>query len=231
MAWRWTSSTALISSIPISAMILAACIPLHDQGLQHEPLWTSAAGATPMHWQPPRPVSRVARGSTKPCLRSARTLQCMRLLWQSSAKTLCVRPVSARSLAVSSLARGLGSHAPRIGLGDRRMRISDLCFWCSPDVVAAAELTRNGIRKIAMDLRTFSTTRVDVFQAAISRLSTDFLDDLRVCSLEAERHGMFKEDLVEQDARGRYFIPERYRIGLVKLAASLAGGFMHARRR
>jgi hypothetical protein len=60
-----------------------------------------------------------------------------------------------------------------------------------------------------MDLRKLSTTRVEVFQVAISKLSTGFLDDLRICSLEAERHDLFKEDLVEQGARRRYFIPER----------------------
>ena len=64
--------------------------------------------------------------------------------------------------------------------------------------MSAAETTPNGIRRIAKDLRKFSTSRSDVFRAAASRLSAEFLKDLHVCSWEAEQKAMLKEDLVEQ---------------------------------
>ncbi len=82
---------------------------------------------------------------------------------------------------------------------------SDLCFWCDRDVVSAAETTPNGIRRIAKDLRKFSTSRSDAFRAAASRLSAEFLQDLRVCSWEAEQKAMLKEDLVEQHNTGRCY--------------------------
>ncbi len=82
---------------------------------------------------------------------------------------------------------------------------SDLCFWCNPAAVSAAEMTPSGIRRIGMDLRKFSTGRTDVFQAGVSKLSAAFLLDLRVCSLQAEQQAMPKEELVEQHARGRYY--------------------------
>jgi hypothetical protein len=86
--------------------------------------------------------------------------------------------------------------------------LSDLCFWCSPDAVSACESTPLGIRRIAMDLRKFSSCP-DVLQTALSKLSQDFVADLRVCSLEAERKAMLKEDIVEQAAQERYYLQYR----------------------
>ena len=57
-----------------------------------------------------------------------------------------------------------------------------------------------------MDLRKFSSSsRADVFEACVSKLSTGFLQDLTVCSREAEQRAMLKEDLVEQEKQGRYY--------------------------
>jgi hypothetical protein len=95
---------------------------------------------------------------------------------------------------------------------------SDLCFWCSPDVVTRYESTRNGIRKIAMHMRKFSTTRVEVFQVAISRLPYGFLQGLRVCSQKAEQYAMLKEDHVEQDALGKFYVYDPEYLGAVDKA-------------
>ena len=65
-------------------------------------------------------------------------------------------------------------------------RVSDLCFWCSPQIVSRAESTLVGIRRITMDLRKFSAFP-DVFKSAISKLSEDFVADLRIASREAEK--------------------------------------------
>ena len=89
---------------------------------------------------------------------------------------------------------GKPSSAHRCGV--ERVRASDLCFWCNSTDVASAEVTPFGIRRIVQDLRKFSLS-LDVFKAAISKLSADFLADLRVCSLEAENTAMLKEDRVE----------------------------------
>ncbi len=51
----------------------------------------------------------------------------------------------------------------------------------------------------------FRVRRSDVFRAAASRLSAEFLQDLHVCSWEAEQKAMLKEDLVEQHNTGRYY--------------------------
>ena len=49
----------------------------------------------------------------------------------------------------------------------------------------------------------FRVRRSDVFRAAAGKLSAEFFQDLRVCSLEAEKAAMLKEDFVEQHTRGR----------------------------
>ncbi len=56
-----------------------------------------------------------------------------------------------------------------------------------------------------MDLRKFSPFP-DVFRSAISKLSEDFLSDLRVCSVQAENMAMLKEDRVEQCKQGRWYL-------------------------
>ena len=94
------------------------------------------------------------------------------------------------------------------GERSRARRHSDLCFWCDPDVVSAGESTPVGIRKIAMDLRKFSS-QPHVFEAARIKVSAEFLQDLRVCSVEAERNAMLKEDVVEQSFRGKYYLQYR----------------------
>ena len=89
--------------------------------------------------------------------------------------------------------------------GEQRQRVSDLCFWCNPFDVADAESKPFGIRRIAQDLRKFSVS-LDVFKAAIGKLSADFLADLRICSLEVENTAMLKEDRVEQCNQDRFYV-------------------------
>ena len=83
--------------------------------------------------------------------------------------------------------------------------MSGRCFWCNPSDVADAETKPFGIRRIARDLRKFSVS-LDVFQFSIGKLSADFLADLRICSLEAEKTAMLKEDRVEQCNQDRFYV-------------------------
>ena len=59
-----------------------------------------------------------------------------------------------------------------------------------------------------MDLRKFSSFP-DVFQAAISKLSNNFVGDLCFASREAEKKAMLKEDRVEQCKQGQYVSDRR----------------------
>ena len=54
-----------------------------------------------------------------------------------------------------------------------QVRVSDLCFWCSPEVVSRAESTALGLRRIARDLRKFGSFP-EVFHAATRKLSSEF---------------------------------------------------------
>ena len=86
-----------------------------------------------------------------------------------------------------------------------RRSFRHLCFWCNSSDVARAETTQFGIRRIAQDLRKFSSS-LDAFKVAISKLSEGFLADMRVCSLEAENTAMLKEDRVEQCTQDRFYV-------------------------
>ena len=56
-----------------------------------------------------------------------------------------------------------------------------------------------------MDLRKFNSLP-DVFEAAISKLSNNFVVDLCIASRDAEAKAMLKEDRVEQCKQGRYYL-------------------------
>ena len=86
-----------------------------------------------------------------------------------------------------------------------QVRVSDLCFWRSPEVVSRAESTAVGLQRIARDLRKFGSFP-EVFHAATRKLSSEFLQDLCIASREAESKAMLKEDRVEQCKQGRYYL-------------------------
>ena len=87
----------------------------------------------------------------------------------------------------------------------RGTRVSDLCFWCSPNIVSSAESSAAGIQRIIKFLRKFSSFP-HVFEAAISKLSNNFVVDLCMASRDAENKAMLKEDRVEQCKQGRYYV-------------------------
>ena len=76
---------------------------------------------------------------------------------------------------------------------------------CSPNIVSSAESSAAGIQRITKFLRKFSSFP-HVFEAAISKLSNNFVVDLCMASRDAEKKAMLKEDRVEQCKQGRYYL-------------------------
>ena len=58
---------------------------------------------------------------------------------------------------------------------------------------------------MSVEIAKFGVRRSGAFRAAAGKLSAEFFQDLRVCSLEAEKAATLKEDFVEQHMRGRYY--------------------------